>query len=107
MPFGTTRRGLCAAALGLAADAGFAARGAGAADALPPGNVRIIVPIAPGGPLDALARLLADEPRRQALGAAARRIAKERYSWDTIAGRLLEVYELALGRRAPAKAVAA
>ena len=68
----------------------------------------LLVP--PGDPAalaDALARLLADEPRRQELGAAARRIAQERYSWDTIAGRLLEVYELALGRRARAEAVAA
>lgn len=63
MPFRATRRGLCAAALGLAADAGLAARAVRAADALPPGNVRIIVPLAPGGPLDALARLLADRLR--------------------------------------------
>jgi phosphatidylinositol alpha-mannosyltransferase len=41
---------------------------------------------------DGLVRLLEDEPRRQALGASARRVAVERYSWDTIAGRLEQIY---------------
>jgi glycosyltransferase involved in cell wall biosynthesis len=44
----------------------------------------------------AVSEVLADEPRRVALGAAARRLAEERYSWDSIARRLLEVYELAV-----------
>ena len=39
----------------------------------------------------ALVELLEDEPRRHALGAAARKAA-DRYSWDRIARRLLEVY---------------
>ena len=38
-------------------------------------------------------RLLADEPRRAAMGAAARRLAQERYSWPDIARRLEAVYE--------------
>jgi phosphatidyl-myo-inositol alpha-mannosyltransferase len=51
----------------------------------------------PAGDEDALARalvrLLEDEPRRAALGEAARRLALERYSWDDIARRLDEIYE--------------
>jgi phosphatidylinositol alpha-mannosyltransferase len=41
----------------------------------------------------ALVGLLEDEPRRAALGEAARRLAVERYSWDDIARRLHEIYE--------------
>ena len=41
----------------------------------------------------ALTALLEDEPRRRSLGQAARRIAEERYSWDGIAARLVEIYE--------------
>ena len=37
--------------------------------------------------------LLADEERRSAIGVAARKLALERYSWDGIAGRLVEIYE--------------
>jgi phosphatidylinositol alpha-mannosyltransferase len=45
----------------------------------------------------ALVELLTDEPRRVALGSGARKVA-ERYSWDSIARRLLEIYEeLAVG----------
>jgi phosphatidyl-myo-inositol alpha-mannosyltransferase len=43
---------------------------------------------------DSLARLLEDEPRRVALGVGARELAIRRYSWDPIARRLLEIYEL-------------
>jgi phosphatidyl-myo-inositol alpha-mannosyltransferase len=54
----------------------------------------VLVP--PGEP-DALAEavvgLLGDEPRRERLGAAARRIAQERYSWDDIGRRLAAIYE--------------
>jgi phosphatidylinositol alpha-mannosyltransferase len=41
----------------------------------------------------AVVELLADEPRRRTLGANARAIAIQRYSWDAIARRLLEIYE--------------
>jgi phosphatidylinositol alpha-mannosyltransferase len=41
---------------------------------------------------DALVGLLEDEPRRQSLGASARRLAIERYSWSRIAERLEEIY---------------
>lgn len=42
---------------------------------------------------DAVEALLADEPRRRAMGAAGRALAQERYSWDRIARRLVEIYE--------------
>ena len=42
---------------------------------------------------DAVVGLLDDEPRRERLGAAARRVAQERYSWDDIGRRLAEMYE--------------
>jgi phosphatidylinositol alpha-mannosyltransferase len=50
----------------------------------------------PAGDKDALARavegLLADEPRRQAMGFAGRELARSRYAWDAIARRLVEIY---------------
>jgi phosphatidyl-myo-inositol alpha-mannosyltransferase len=46
----------------------------------------------------ALADLLEDEPRRAALGAGARTLAIERYSWDDIGRRLVEIYERVSGR---------
>src|SRR5919109_2042357 len=51
----------------------------------------------------ALAELLEDEPRRRALGAAARKAAG-RYSWDRVAGRLLEIYEELVGTRGAQRA---
>jgi glycosyltransferase involved in cell wall biosynthesis len=42
---------------------------------------------------DAIESLLADEPRRQQMGAAARALAQERYSWDSIARRLVGIYD--------------
>jgi phosphatidylinositol alpha-mannosyltransferase len=44
---------------------------------------------------DAVEALLADEPRRQAMGAAGRRTAEAHYSWNAIARRLLGIYEAA------------
>jgi spore coat protein SA len=46
---------------------------------------------------DAVEALLADEPRRQAMGAAGRELAQERYSWEAIAQRLVEIYTSAIG----------
>jgi phosphatidylinositol alpha-mannosyltransferase len=43
------------------------------------------------------AALLADEPRRRALGAGARQVALERYSWDDVARRLEAIYERVAG----------
>lgn len=54
----------------------------------------VLVP--PGDPAalaDGLVSLLADEPRCRAMGAAARALAQERYSWERIGRRLLEIYE--------------
>ena len=42
---------------------------------------------------DAVAGLLEDEPRRVAMGRAARAHAEERYSWSDVARRLEETYE--------------
>ena len=41
---------------------------------------------------DAVELLLDDEPRRQAMGEAARRVAEERYSWSSVARRLIDLY---------------
>jgi phosphatidyl-myo-inositol alpha-mannosyltransferase len=53
----------------------------------------VLVP--PGDPdalAEAVAGLLDDESRRERLGASARRVAAERYSWDDIARRLEAIY---------------
>ncbi len=52
---------------------------------VPPGDVAALAA--------AVSALSADEPRRRALGEAARRLAIERYSWDDIGRRLATVYE--------------
>ncbi len=57
------------------------------------------VTVAPDDPTllaDAVAALLADEPRRVAMGTAARALAIERYAWADIARRLEGIYERAL-----------
>jgi phosphatidylinositol alpha-mannosyltransferase len=58
------------------------------------------VPVAPGDPgslADAVVRLLGDEPRRVAMGLAARSLARERYGWPDIAARLEGIYERVVG----------
>jgi phosphatidylinositol alpha-mannosyltransferase len=57
--------------------------------AVPPGDVPELV--------EALVALVEDEERRVALGAAARTLAVERYSWDDIARRLLRIYGVVTG----------
>ena len=47
---------------------------------------------------DAVGQLLADEPRREAMGRAARALAEGRYSWADVGRRLAAVYELVLAR---------
>jgi phosphatidyl-myo-inositol alpha-mannosyltransferase len=54
------------------------------------------VPVEPGDPsalVRAVEALLADEPRRVAMGQAARLLARERYGWPDIAARLEGIYE--------------
>ncbi len=58
------------------------------------------VPVAPGDPamlVEAVEALLADEPRRVAMGEAARLLARDRYGWPDIAARLEGIYELVVG----------
>jgi phosphatidyl-myo-inositol alpha-mannosyltransferase len=57
---------------------------------VPPGEPRALA--------EAVSALVADESRRASLGRGARAIALERYSWDDIATRLLEIYERVTGR---------
>jgi phosphatidylinositol alpha-mannosyltransferase len=56
---------------------------------VPPGDPRALT--------DAVCALVADEPRRLALGARAREVAVERYSWVGIARRLSGIYEQVTG----------
>ncbi|MBW3593887.1 MAG: glycosyltransferase family 4 protein [Actinobacteria bacterium] len=51
---------------------------------VPPGDARALA--------DALIALLEDEPRRRALGLAARKVAEERYAWPRIARHLADIY---------------
>jgi len=57
--------------------------------AVPPGDTGALV--------DAVAALVEDEPRRSAMGEAARELAIERYSWSKLAVRLEEIYERVTG----------
>jgi phosphatidyl-myo-inositol alpha-mannosyltransferase len=57
----------------------------------PPGDERALA--------EAVVGLLENESRRASLGAGARRLALERYSWDDIARRMLEIYEQVAERR--------
>ncbi|MGZ4390080.1 MAG: glycosyltransferase family 4 protein [Gaiellaceae bacterium] len=66
----------------------------------------MVPPDDPGALADALVELLTDEQRRRALGANARLIAQEHYGWDSIARRLVAVYDRVL-QREPTAAVAA
>jgi phosphatidylinositol alpha-mannosyltransferase len=62
-------------------------------EVLDPAASVAVPPDDPGALAHAVAALVEDEPRRQALGEAARAIAVERYSWPGIARRLVEIYE--------------
>ena len=66
-----------------------------------PGFAAVATPeaarLVPPGDADALADavidVLADEPRRVAMGRAARALAQENYAWADIARRLEEIYD--------------
>jgi phosphatidylinositol alpha-mannosyltransferase len=64
---------------------------------VPPGDEQALA--------EAVVGLVEDEQRRRALGEAARALAIERYSWERIARRLLDVYERVTERQ-PAGVVA-
>jgi len=49
---------------------------------------------------DAVESMLADEQRREAMGAAGRTLAEERYAWDSIGRRLVEIYTDAMASAA-------
>lgn len=51
-----------------------------------------------GALTDAVAGLLADEARREAMGAAARALALEKYAWSDVARRLETIYDRVTGR---------
>ncbi len=72
---------------------------AGYRDVMTPDTGVLVPPGDPQSLADAIVELLEDEPRRAALGAAARKLAQERYSWDDIARRLLQIYELVTSGR--------
>jgi phosphatidylinositol alpha-mannosyltransferase len=69
-----------------------------------PGYREVLTPeaavsVTPDDPVvltDAVVSLLADEPRRVAMGAAARQVALQRYAWSDIAARLEGIYERAI-----------
>jgi len=62
-------------------------------EVLDPAASIAVAPDDPAALSRAIEALVADEPRRRAMGDAARGIAVERYSWPGIAGRLVEIYE--------------
>lgn len=74
-------------------------------DVMTPESSVAVPPDDPGALAAAIEALLDDEPRRQALGAAARQLAIDRYSWADIARRLVGIYESARGVE-PSKAAA-
>lgn len=56
---------------------------------VPPGDGAVLA--------DAVCDLVADEPRRQAMGEAGRAVAVERYAWPRIAERLERIYAQVAG----------
>jgi glycosyltransferase involved in cell wall biosynthesis len=59
------------------------------------------VAVPPGDPAAlaaAVSDLLEDEPRRLTMAAAGRALAQERYGWQSVATRLLEIYEFLVER---------
>ena len=78
---------------------------AGYRDVMTPEAGVLVPPGDPAALAGAVVALLEDEARRRTLGAAARELARERYSWEDIARRLVGIYELVTGRaRAPVTA---
>jgi phosphatidylinositol alpha-mannosyltransferase len=59
---------------------------------VPAGDVRAVA--------DGVVDVLGDEPRRTAMGAAARELAVDRYGWEHVASELVQIYDDAKGRAA-------
>ena len=74
-------------------------------DVITPETSLAVPPDNPDALATAVTSLLADEPRRARMGAAARELAIDRYSWSDIARRLEAVYDEVTGR-IPASAAA-
>jgi phosphatidylinositol alpha-mannosyltransferase len=66
-------------------------------EVLEPAASVAIPPDDPAALADAVTQLIADEPRRERMGEAARELAVERYSWPGIARRLVGIYERVTG----------
>jgi phosphatidylinositol alpha-mannosyltransferase len=66
-------------------------------EVLDPAASLAIPPNDPARLAGAVCELVEDEPRREALGEAARKVAIERYSWPEIARRLEAIYERVTG----------
>ena len=66
-------------------------------DVMTPETSVAVAPGDPGALADGVEELLADEAGRAALGAAARQLAIDRYSWQDIARRLERIYDSARG----------
>jgi phosphatidyl-myo-inositol alpha-mannosyltransferase len=62
-------------------------------DVMTPETGLLVPPDDSAALVDAVEGMLADEPRRVAMGAAARELAVEQYSWPDVARRLEQVYE--------------
>ncbi|MDQ3381414.1 MAG: glycosyltransferase family 4 protein [Actinomycetota bacterium] len=66
-------------------------------EVLDPTTSLAIQPGDPGALADAVCDLVADEPRRRAMGEAARELAVANYSWPVLARRLEEIYSRVTG----------
>lgn len=66
-------------------------------EVLEPAASTAVAPDDPAALVEAIVALVENEPRREAMGRAAREIAVERYSWPGIAQRLVGVYERVTG----------
>jgi phosphatidyl-myo-inositol alpha-mannosyltransferase len=66
-------------------------------EVLTPETAVAVEPNDPDALVEAVCGLVDDDPRRQALGEAARAVAVERYAWPTIAERLEAVYSSVTG----------
>ena len=66
----------------------------------------LVPPGEPAALAEAIVTLLEDEPLRQRLGAAARTVVVERYSWDSIGERLAAVYDVVTERAGRSAATA-